>query len=230
MSLRNGVPVSSRRRVASPKDSRMASPQESASPPWCTSSRMTSVFADSVSRLCRAASHADLRVGEGRAVPVPPEPAVRVLEHGVQVDRDPLGRLRPLPLQVVGRRHHGHPIHGAAGEQLLREPEREGRLAGAGRRGGEEVAGLALEVGGERLLLPAPQRAGGAARRAVGEGGRQVRGLVGTGGGVEQVGGHAVVEANRAPADTPTFAAGRARHLNAPLRRRSDTGAPEDHG
>ena len=42
--VRNGVPVSHSRRAARLKASSVASPQDSPSPAWCTSSRITSVL------------------------------------------------------------------------------------------------------------------------------------------------------------------------------------------
>ena len=47
VSDRDGVPVSASRRLAGSKASRTASPQESASPAWWISSRITSVRARS---------------------------------------------------------------------------------------------------------------------------------------------------------------------------------------
>ena len=52
MSERNGVPVSASRRRAGSKASRTASPHDSASPAWCTSSRITSVLKRSVRMRC----------------------------------------------------------------------------------------------------------------------------------------------------------------------------------
>ena len=52
VSERNGVPVRDSRRVAGSKASRSPSPQDSASPPWWISSRITSVRAASVLARC----------------------------------------------------------------------------------------------------------------------------------------------------------------------------------
>ena len=64
------------------------------------------------------------------------------LARGVRrVDRDagPRTRLGPLELQVLGRGHDDDAVDDAAAEQLGRDGQREGRLAGAGRRHGEVV-------------------------------------------------------------------------------------------
>src|SRR5215213_199647 len=52
VSDRKGVPVRARRRAAGSNASRTASPHDSASPPWCTSSRTTSVRAASLRARC----------------------------------------------------------------------------------------------------------------------------------------------------------------------------------
>ena len=59
-----------------------------------------------------------------------------------RVDRDPgpRGRLGPLELEVLGRRHHDDPVDDPAPEQLGGDRQRERGLAGAGRRDREEVA------------------------------------------------------------------------------------------
>ena len=56
-------------------------------------------------------------------------------------------------------------------EQLGGDPQGVGRLAGARRRDGEEVALSAPEVGGQGVLLPGPQPGGGTPRGPLGEGG-----------------------------------------------------------
>lgn len=103
---------------------------------------------------------ADARVRHGDAVVVLAERARAVL--GVQPDPYPRGRLRPLLLQMLGRRDHGHLLHDMVVQQPGGEGEREGRLAGAGCGDGEEVARLLLEVLLHRPLLPGPQLARGA--------------------------------------------------------------------
>ena len=57
------MPVSASRRVAGSKASRTASPQDRASPPWCISSRITSVRRSSVRRRCSSGCGGDLGVG-----------------------------------------------------------------------------------------------------------------------------------------------------------------------
>ena len=83
------------------------------------------------------------------------------LARGVRrVDRDagPGGGLGPLALEVLGRRDDGDPVDDPAAEQLGGDRQRERRLAGAGRRDGEEVAGLATQVVGRGP--PSARRAG----------------------------------------------------------------------
>ena len=92
------------------------------------------------------------------------------LAGGVRrVDRDPgPGRgLGPLPLQVLGRRDDGDPVDDPAADQLGGHRQRERRLAGAGRRDGEEVAGLATQVVGDGGGLPGAQGRGRPPGRAV---------------------------------------------------------------
>ena len=140
VSLRNGVPDSSSRRVARPYASRRASPQLSASPPWCTSSRITSVRASSTSALVHGCLHRDLRVGDRDAVEVPRGRDVTVAEGRIEADRDAGRGIRPLRLQMLGRRDDDDAVDHAAAQQLAREAQGERRLAGAGGRRGEEVA------------------------------------------------------------------------------------------
>ena len=64
----------------------------------------------------------------------------------VELDPYPGGRLRPLLLQMLGRRDDGHLLHDVVVQQPRGEGQREGGLAGAGRRDGEEVARLLLDV------------------------------------------------------------------------------------
>ena len=93
----------------------------------------------------------DLGVGEGDAVELGGVPALGVGEVRVDADADPGGGVGPLGLEVLGGGDDGDPLDDAPGQQLGGEAQREGRLAGAGRGDGEEVAGGRLEV-----LRPAP--------------------------------------------------------------------------
>ena len=88
----------------------------------------------------------------------------------------PLGRIRPLALEVLGRRDDGDPVDHAPGEQFGGEPQREGGLAGAGRCRGQEVARLGLEISVERFGLPGAQLLGCASRGAFGIRRRKVLG------------------------------------------------------
>ena len=136
------MPVSASRRVAGSNASRTPSPHDSASPAWCTSSRITSVLNRSVRIRMRERVDRDAGVGHGDA-----DEVLRglALAGGVRrVDRDagPRGGLGPLELEVLGRRDDGDPVDDPAAEQLGGDRQRERRLAGARRRDGEEVARL----------------------------------------------------------------------------------------
>ncbi len=100
------------------------------------------------------------------------------LARGVgRVDRDagPRRGLGPLGLEVLGRRDDGDPVDDAAAQQVGRDGQRERRLAGAGRRDGEEVAGLAGLVVVHRRLLPGTEGGRGAPGGPVGPRGGQRR-------------------------------------------------------
>ncbi|GMA27507.1 hypothetical protein GCM10025874_07600 [Arenivirga flava] len=133
----------------------------------------------------------DLRVGHRDAVPVAGEPAVGVAELGVEPQADAVRSVGPLAFEVLGGGDDRDPVDGAPIAQLLGEAEREGRLAGAGGRVDEEVAGLASEVLIERFGLPGAQAIGGAPGRAAREGrgevvaGRVVRRGAGIRDGIE---------------------------------------------
>ena len=73
----------------------------------------------------------------------------------VEVERERRRRARPLHLQVRGRGDDDQPRR-VAGELVPRRGEREGRLAGAGRRNREEVGLSALDELVEGGLLPRP--------------------------------------------------------------------------
>ena len=170
VSLRNGVPVSESRLVGGPNASRRASPQLSASPPWCTSSRITRVRLRERELAVQRRAHRDLRVGDRDAVEVPGAAAVGVAEAGVEADPDAGGGIRPLRLEVLGRRDDDDAVDDAAGAQFGGEPQGEGRLACARRGRGEEVARQVGEVLLERLGLPGAQLRCGAPCGALGEG------------------------------------------------------------
>ncbi|GDY65260.1 hypothetical protein SAV14893_046530 [Streptomyces avermitilis] len=104
-------------------------------------------------------AHPDTGVRDGDAVVLLAERSRAVL--GIEFDPDPCGGLRPLLLQMLGRRDHGHLLHDVVVQQPGSERQREGRLAGAGRGDGEEVTRLLLEVPLHRPLLPGTQLAGG---------------------------------------------------------------------
>ncbi len=90
---------------------------------------------------------------------------------GVELDPYPGGRLRPLLLEVLGRGDDRDLLDDMVVQQPRREGQREGGLAGSGRRDGEEVARLLLDVPLHGALLPGSQLAGGAPGGAAGKGG-----------------------------------------------------------
>ena len=118
----------------------------------------------------------DRGVGQGHPVVLVRLQAAGVGERRVELDADPAGGVGPLVLEVLGGGDHGDGPDDAAVEQLGRDPQGVGGLAGAGGGHGEEVALPAAEVGLEGLLLPRAQLRGGTPRRPLGEGGWQVSG------------------------------------------------------
>ena len=113
-------------------------------------------------------SHRHLGVGRDVADDVGPQ-SVRVGERRVQQDAGGERRLRPLGAQVVGRSDHDDPVDLTPLEQLGGQAQREGRLAGARRRGDQEVATGRVAVGLQRFDLPGAQPTTG---RRDGRGGR----------------------------------------------------------
>ena len=101
----------------------------------------------------------DLGVGGDVAVRAGRDRALRV--RHLRVEHHPGGarRVGPLRPQVVGRAHHHHPVDRPARRSSRpRDRQREGRLAGARRRGQQEVPARAgVVVGRQRLPLPRPQ-------------------------------------------------------------------------
>ena len=139
-------------------------PRTCESPAWWISSRMTRVLRCSMRLRCSIGPHADTRVGDGDAVVLLAERPRAVLR--VELDPYPRGRLRPLLLQMLGRRDDGHLLHDVVVQQPGGERERERRLAGAGGGDGEEVTRLLLDVARPsppccqaRSLLAVPQGA-----------------------------------------------------------------------
>ncbi|GMA92662.1 hypothetical protein GCM10025869_31910 [Homoserinibacter gongjuensis] len=129
----------------------------------------------------QARPHGDLGVGHDDAVELPRLAAVPVAEARVEADAGSVRGIGPLHLEVLRRGDDRDAIDDAALEELGCQPQREGRLAGAGRRRDEEVAPTRLargrvEVGGERLLLPRAQLACGAPGGAFREARREVVG------------------------------------------------------
>ena len=88
----------------------------------------------------RLAGH--LGVGERHAVELGAVPALGVGEVRVDADAHPAGGVGPLGLEVLGGGDDGDPPDDPPGQQLGGEAQRVGRLAGAGRGDGEEVAGV----------------------------------------------------------------------------------------
>ena len=83
---------------------------------------------------------ADLRVGDGHAVEVRAGNALRVREVGVDVDAEARGARGPLALEVLGGAHNGELVDDAAGDQLGRERQGEGRLTCARGRDRQKIA------------------------------------------------------------------------------------------
>ncbi|GAB3872789.1 hypothetical protein GCM10027610_138820 [Dactylosporangium cerinum] len=109
------------------------------------------------SPLVYGGSHADLRIRHYRAVEVRGRVHVGVAESGVEIDPDPGGGVGPLLLQVFGRRDDGEVVDRAVAEQLKGDPQRERRLAGAGRGDGEEILPFAAQILHQCLALPHPE-------------------------------------------------------------------------
>jgi hypothetical protein len=99
----------------------------------------------------------DLRVCDGYAGEIRRGPPLGVAELRVQRDSQLVRRLRPLMLEVLGRRDNGDGRDLAAGEQFGRDCEGERRLAGARRRHQQEVALIAAKVSLVGVILPAAE-------------------------------------------------------------------------
>ena len=96
----------------------------------------------------------DLGVGDGDPGEVGPGPALGVPVRRVDRDAEPGGRLRPLVLEVLGRRDDGDRRDLAAGEQFGRDGERVRGLARSRRGDQQEVAPGRAEVLVVGILLP----------------------------------------------------------------------------
>ena len=103
----------------------------------------------------RVGRHA--RVGQRDPVEVLGRLPLADTELRVDGDADPVGRLGPLGLQVLGRRHDDDPVHHPLGQQVGGHGQGEGGLARPGRGDGEEVLLRGLEVGVQGGRLPGPQ-------------------------------------------------------------------------
>ena len=141
-----------------------ASPHDSPSPAWCTSSSTTSERSP-VRAACRAGLPRDLRVRRDVALDVGAHRTDGVRQRRVEPQPGPGGRLGPLRAQVVGRADDDDPVDGPVGEQRRRQRQREGRLARAGRRGDEEVLRGRPRGRPRAPALPGAQRQRGAALR-----------------------------------------------------------------
>ena len=82
----------------------------------------------------------DLRVRDRDPVVMAGRASVPIREVRVKPQRDPGCSVGPLGLQMLGRGDHDDPVDDVAPQQLGSKAQCEGRLAGAGRRGSEEVA------------------------------------------------------------------------------------------
>ena len=97
----------------------------------------------------------DLGVGDGDPGEVGPGPALGVPVGRVDRDAEPGGRLRPLVLEVLGRRDDGERGDLAPGQQFGRDGERVGGLARSRRRDQQEVPPGRAEILVVGILLPA---------------------------------------------------------------------------
>ena len=98
-----------------------------------------------------------LRVRGDVAVRAVPDPAAPVGHVRVEEQAHPYRRVGPLGPQVVGRRDHDDPVDHPGGPQPGGQGEPEGRLAGAGRGGHQEVVGCFGLVLLDGLGLPGAQ-------------------------------------------------------------------------
>src|ERR1700722_8586125 len=96
----------------------------------------------------------DLMVRSHHAVHVSRKRAVCRRPRGIQMEREPGRSLRPLLLQMSGRRHDNQ-TGGANTQFVARRSKREGRLTRARRRNREEIALRRGDEAVESRLLPA---------------------------------------------------------------------------
>ncbi len=106
----------------------------------------------------RVAGH--LCIGDDHAVVLVGVLGGRIAELGVEREADACGGRSPLRLEVLGGDDDGDALDGPVGQQFRGDAQREGRLAGARGRDGEEVARSVLQVAHHGATLPAPQSLG----------------------------------------------------------------------
>ncbi len=102
-----------------------------------------------------------LRVGQHHTGVVRRGYAGGVAERRVEGDTHRRGSLRPLPLQVLGRSHHGDRAYHTVAQEIGGDSQGKRRLAGTRRRDSQKVAGAGTRpglVGRESGPLPRPQR------------------------------------------------------------------------
>jgi hypothetical protein len=103
-------------------------------------------------------------VGHGEPVPVGGLGAVGVRPVGLEVEPDTRRVGGPLAADVRRRGDDRDAIDAAVGHEQMGDPQPERRLAGGGRRCGEEAPAGTLEDPLERLRLPRAQRPRGGPR------------------------------------------------------------------
>jgi hypothetical protein len=155
-SLRNGVPVSASRRRAGSKASLIASPHDSARVVDLVEDDQRAPVLGALPVQRRMRRH--LRVGDGHPLEVGAGPALRVPVRRVDGEPEPRRRLRPLVLEVLGRRDHRNGRDLAQREQLGGHGERVRGLARARRRHQQEVTPSNAEILFVSSLLPATEK------------------------------------------------------------------------
>ena len=154
------MPVSISRRTAGSNAALTPSPQERESPAWWISSRMTRVAPGHGAPAVHLRRHADLGVGDHRAVEVGGGVHVGVAERGVELDADP-GRGR-RPTGSSGARSGAttvtaSTVPSASSSAAIRRANVV--LPAPGVATARKSSAAPAQVLHQRLALPGPQRA-----------------------------------------------------------------------
>ena len=105
-------------------------------------------------RLVQARLDSHLRVGHSESMKSTTAERVAVSVLGIQPDANPVSRVSPLPLEVLGRCDHRDAVDDAPSDEFGCQAKCEGCLASARSRRREKVARLCLKVRVECLGLP----------------------------------------------------------------------------